>query len=236
MENYDIPADSPAWKLIDLKWPDFGSETRNIRLALSADGINPHGEMSSKYSCWPLVIVIYNLPPWLCMKRKFMMLSMLISGPRQPGDDIGTYLAPLIEDLKLLWESGVECYDANQEEIFSLRVALLWTINDFPAYENLSGYSVKGYKACPICGDKTSAIRLKYGKKMTYLGHRRFLTRSHPYRRQEKSFNGEKELKTISKPLSGEAIYSRIKDLGFPSGKKKTKKQPIKGSARSCWN
>ncbi|KAL0533399.1 hypothetical protein IC582_030238 [Cucumis melo] len=114
------PADSPAWKLIDLKWLDFGSEPRNIRLALSADGINPHGEMSSKYSCWPVVIVIHNLPPWLCMKRKFMMLSILISGPRQPGDDIGTYLAPLIEDLKLLWESGVECCDANQEEIFYL--------------------------------------------------------------------------------------------------------------------
>ncbi|KAL4018173.1 hypothetical protein IC575_021763 [Cucumis melo] len=170
------------------------------------------------------------------MKRKFMMLSMLISGPRQPGDDIGTYLAPLIEDLKLLWESGVECYDANQEEIFNLRVVLLWTINDFPAYGNLSGFSVKGYKACPICGDNTSAIELKYGKKMTYLGHRRFLARNHPYRRQKKSFNGEKELKTISEPLSGEAIYSRIKDLEFPRGKKKTKEQPIKGSARSCWN
>ncbi|TYJ99669.1 transposase [Cucumis melo var. makuwa] len=100
-------------KLYDLKWPDFGSEPRNIRLALSADGINPHGEMSSKYSCWPAVIVIYNLPPWLCMKRKFMMLSMLISDPRQPGDDVGTYLAPLIEDLKLLWESGVEWLDAS---------------------------------------------------------------------------------------------------------------------------
>ncbi|KAL0556571.1 hypothetical protein IC582_005085 [Cucumis melo] len=99
-EKLRHPADSPAWKLIDLKLPDFGSEPRNIRLALSADGINPDCEMSSKYSCWPLVIVIYNLLPWLCMKRKFIMLSMLISGPRQPGDDIGTYSAPLIEDLK----------------------------------------------------------------------------------------------------------------------------------------
>ncbi|KAL0546093.1 hypothetical protein IC582_015998 [Cucumis melo] len=170
------------------------------------------------------------------MKRKFMMLSMLISGPRQPRDDIGTYLAPPIEDLKLLWKNGVECYDANQEEIFNLRVVLLWTINDFPAYGNLSGFSVKGYKACPICGDNTSAIRLKYGKKMAYLGHQRFLARNHPYRHKKKSFNGEKELKTISEPLSGEAIYSRIKDLEFPRGKKKTKKQSIKGGARSCWN
>ena len=28
------PADSPAWKLVDMKWPDFGSEPRNLRLAL----------------------------------------------------------------------------------------------------------------------------------------------------------------------------------------------------------
>ncbi|KAA0039485.1 transposase [Cucumis melo var. makuwa] len=130
---------------------------------LSADGVNPHGDMSSKYSCWPIVMVIYNLPPWLCLKRKYMMLSMLISKPKQPGNDIGTYLAPLIEDLKLLWENGVECYDAYREEVFNLRSVLLWIINDFPAYGNLSGCCVKGYKAYPICGDNTNSIRLRHG-------------------------------------------------------------------------
>ncbi|KAL0549070.1 hypothetical protein IC582_013550 [Cucumis melo] len=110
-------------------------------------------------------MVIYNLPPWLCMKRKFMMLSILISGPKQPGDDIGIYLEPLIDDLKLLWESGVQCYDAYNEELFNLKTVLLWTINDFSAYENLSGCSVKGYNACGICGDHTSLIRLKYAEK-----------------------------------------------------------------------
>ncbi|CAM8877535.1 unnamed protein product [Rhodiola kirilowii] len=35
------------------------------------------------------------------MKRRYMMLSLLISGPRQPGNDIDVYLAPLIDDLKL---------------------------------------------------------------------------------------------------------------------------------------
>ncbi|KAA0039737.1 hypothetical protein E6C27_scaffold2373G00020 [Cucumis melo var. makuwa] len=133
------PADSPAWKLVDTMWPSFSSEPRNLRSTLSADGINPYSDMSSKNSCWPVVMVIYNLTPWLCMKRKFMMLSILISGPKQPGDDIGIYLEPLIDDLKLLWESGVECYDAYIEELFNLRTVLLWTINDFPAYGNLSG-------------------------------------------------------------------------------------------------
>ncbi|XP_031742172.1 uncharacterized protein LOC116404095 [Cucumis sativus] len=230
------PANSPAWKLVDMKWPDFDSEPRNLCLALSVDGVNPHGDMSSKYSCWPVVVVIYNLPPWLCMKRKYTMLSMLISGPKQPRDDIGIYLAPLIEDLKLLWESGVECYDAYREEPFNLRSILLWTINDFPAYGNLSGCCVKGYKACPICGDNTNSIRLKYGKKMAYLGHRRFLARNHPYRRQKKSFNGKKELDTIPKPLSGEDVYLKLKDIEFSRGKKNHKKRLMNRSDKICWN
>ncbi|KAL0556088.1 hypothetical protein IC582_004595 [Cucumis melo] len=195
------PADSPAWKLVDFKWPDFGSEPRNLRLALSVDGVNPHGDMSSKYSCWPIVMVIYNLPPWLCMKRKYMMLSMLISGPKQPGDDIDTYLAPLIEDLKLLWENGVE-----------------W------------------YKACLICGDNTNSIRLRHGKKIAYLGHRRFLARDHPYRRQKKSFNDKKELGTIPEPLSGEDVYLKLKDLEFSKGKKIHKNLSMNRSEKICWN
>ncbi|KAK9189986.1 hypothetical protein WN943_018586 [Citrus x changshan-huyou] len=62
------PTDSPAWKLVDEKWPTFALEPRNLRLALSADGINPHSSLSSTYSCWPILLVTYNLPPWLCMK------------------------------------------------------------------------------------------------------------------------------------------------------------------------
>ncbi|KAL6318249.1 hypothetical protein AAG906_035758 [Vitis piasezkii] len=31
------PSDSPSWKLVDHRWPDFASEPRNLRLAISAD-------------------------------------------------------------------------------------------------------------------------------------------------------------------------------------------------------
>ena len=37
-----------------------------------------------------------------------MLLFLLILGPRQPSNNIDVYLAPLIEDLKLLWEVGIE--------------------------------------------------------------------------------------------------------------------------------
>ena len=41
-----------------------------------------------------------------------MMLSLLISCPQKPDNDIDFYLAPLVEDLKTLWEIRVEVYDA----------------------------------------------------------------------------------------------------------------------------
>ncbi|CAL2229916.1 unnamed protein product [Prunus armeniaca] len=40
------PADSPSWKLLDDKCPEFGNEPRNLRLALSSDGFNPHSSLS----------------------------------------------------------------------------------------------------------------------------------------------------------------------------------------------
>ena len=98
-----------------------------------------------------VLLVIYNLPLWLCMKQKYMMLSMMISGPRQPGNDIDVYLSPLVEDLRKLWDEGIVVFDAFCKEMFEIRAMLFCIINDFPAYGNLSGYSVMGHHVCPIC-------------------------------------------------------------------------------------
>lgn len=106
------PADSPHWKTFDVLYPEFGSEPRNLRLGLCADGINPHKTLTTSYSCWPVLLVIYNLPPWLCMKRKLVLLTLLISRPKQPGNNIDVYLSPLIDDLKMLWMDGIDIKDA----------------------------------------------------------------------------------------------------------------------------
>ena len=105
-------------KKIDKKFPEFGKESRNLRIGLATDGMNPFGNLSSNHSSWPVLLVMYNLPSALCMKRKYMMLSMMISGPKQPGNDIDVYLNPLIEDLKLLWNEGVDMFDAFKNEYF----------------------------------------------------------------------------------------------------------------------
>ncbi|KAL9691497.1 hypothetical protein QQ045_011921 [Rhodiola kirilowii] len=170
------PADSLQWAKIDNIFPTFGAECRNLRLGLSTDGVNPHGNLSTQHSTWPVILVIYNLPPRLSMKRKYMMLSLLISGPRQPRNDIDVYLAALIEDLKLLWNEGVQTFDASRQEYFNMRAMLMCTINDFPAYGNLSGRkkaafngeTEHGIEPRPASGDeilqKIQNITNRFGK------------------------------------------------------------------------
>jgi len=90
--------------------------------------MNPYGNISTNHSSWPILLVIYNLSPSLCMKRKYMMLSMMIYIPRQLGDDIDVYLSPLIEDLKLLWDDEVEVFDRFANESFQMHAMLFCTI------------------------------------------------------------------------------------------------------------
>ena len=97
------PADGSQWRKIERKYKDFADDARNLRFGLSTDGMNPFGEQSCSHSTWPVTLCIYNLPPWLCMKRKFIMMPVLIQGPRQPGNDIDVYLRPLVDELLQLW-------------------------------------------------------------------------------------------------------------------------------------
>ena len=69
--------------------------------------------------------MIYNLPPWLSMKQKYIMLCMMIVGSRQPGNNIDVYLTPLIEDLRKLWVEGVDVFDGNVQQTFRLHAMIL---------------------------------------------------------------------------------------------------------------
>ena len=64
---------------------------------------------------------------------------------------------PLIEDLKLMWDHGVEVFDIFANETFKMHVMLFCTIDNFSTYGNLLGYNVKGHKACPICEEDISS-------------------------------------------------------------------------------
>ena len=117
-------------------------------------------------------VLLVACPPWLCMKRSSMILSLVILGPTSPVIVIDVYLEPLVEELKELWDVGVQAYNASSKKVFQLCAALMWTINDFPTYADLSGWSTKGELACPSCAVETDSLYLINGHKFCYMGHR----------------------------------------------------------------
>jgi hypothetical protein len=62
------PSDRDAWKALDKFDPDFAVEPRNVRIDLTTDGFTTFGQMASSYSCWPIFVIPYNLPSYLCRK------------------------------------------------------------------------------------------------------------------------------------------------------------------------
>ncbi|KAK4382522.1 hypothetical protein Sango_2728500 [Sesamum angolense] len=72
-------------------------EPRNVRLGLCTDGFALHDQCGHTCSCWPVIIIPYNLPP------------------------------------------GVRTYDHATDKAFMVWAALMWTVNDLPAYAMVSG-------------------------------------------------------------------------------------------------
>src|SRR5262249_28861100 len=78
----------------------------------------------------------------------------------------------------------------------------------FPAYGDISGWTTKGYKACPICNvDCTSGHA---NSKFHYMGHRRFLPQRHRWRRDSTSFDGTMETRPQPRDFTGVAIMHQL--------------------------
>ncbi|CAL8154398.1 unnamed protein product [Prunus armeniaca] len=215
----------PTCKLLRWKKQGEGSKKK--------DGFNPFGNMNLHYSIWPVLIYPYNLPPWMCMKEPYVFMTLLIPGPKGPCHDIDVYMRPLIDELRTLWEIGVETYDIHAKQNFQMRAALLWTINDYPAYAYMSGWSTSGKLACPYCASDTSHRRLSRGSKTCYLGHRRFLPSDHVWRNQRRQFDNTREIRLAPKrpsgddgtppePLTGEEVLHMVEDGDRVCWKKKS--------------
>ena len=194
--NMTSVAHSFQWREITRLFPEFSNLSTHLRLALITDGVCPHSHQSSNHSTWIVLVAVYNLPGWLSTKKFFLNLSLLIPGPRAPtSDTFDVFLKPLVVDLLRLWE-GVPALNMSRpagDRRFTLKAILMWTVSDFPALGLVSGHTVKGYLACPVCGAHTCAEYSKYLRKMLYLGSRRFLPPNHRFRRCRSAFNGQSE-------------------------------------------
>jgi hypothetical protein len=211
-------AASPAWKHINTDVDNsFGQESRNLRFGMALDGVNPFPHTHTTHSTWPVLMLIYNLPPYLVTKKFFIQLCILISGKMSPtNENIDVFIRPLLEELLELWR-GVRAQDFSKaagDRQFILRAILMWTISDYPAYGLISGLCTHGLKGCAVCGPATMSRTAKSGNKVTvdnrvkgrktvYGGGRKWTRRHHPYRRN-RDFNGQEEFGEPPVPMTGE--------------------------------
>ncbi|XP_028082248.1 uncharacterized protein LOC114283584 [Camellia sinensis] len=124
--------------------------------------------------------------PMFAMNPRNVRLGLATDGFNPFGNMSTSYR---VEGVMGRW---VRTYDAKNEESFRMHAALMWTINDFPAYGNMFGWTTKGYLACPTCNEDASSQRLT--SKIGYMGARRFLPENHRWRRS-KLFNGQSEVR-----------------------------------------
>ncbi|XP_047165266.1 uncharacterized protein LOC124834592 [Vigna umbellata] len=174
------PSDGEASKHFNRKHSSFASEPRNVRLGLCSDRFTSYIQaFASPYSCWPMIVTPYNLPPEMYDKALHVFIV----------------------------------YNTRKQN-FLMRAASIWTINDFPAYDMLSGWSTHGQLACPHCMEHTNSFQLSYGRKSSWFDcHRRFLPIDHPFRRNKKAFRkGQVETDLPLPKLIGSHIWRRVKD------------------------
>ena len=68
------------------------------------------------------------------MKSKCIHMSMLIQGPKKPGNDFNLYLGLLQEELYTLWKTPTKTWDTSKGEYFYMRAALIMTMHNYLSY------------------------------------------------------------------------------------------------------
>ncbi|PPQ68810.1 hypothetical protein CVT24_007695 [Panaeolus cyanescens] len=124
------------------------SDPRDIALGLSTDGFGPHRRR--KKTCWPIILLNYNLPPTVRVQKKYIINIGTVPGPKKP-QDWDSFFWPLAQELLEL-EAGVEAFDALSKSLFKLRAHLLVAFGDMPAVSlimRMKGQN--GISPCRFC-------------------------------------------------------------------------------------
>ncbi|GFS41714.1 ribosomal RNA processing Brix domain protein [Actinidia rufa] len=180
--------------------PSDGEESRHPTHRLAVDGFNPFGNMSNSYR------------------------------DKQPGIDIDVYMRPMVDELKELWQTGALTYDAFGREYFRMRAALSWTIHDWPAFGDISGWRTKGHYSCYTCNDEPYFESLR--SKTAYINHRCYLPENHLERRKRVAYNGKQEKRKRSLELPVEKIQEQLNNITgvilgkYPTNKKRPRYKP----------
>ena len=132
--------DGRVWKkfLCYQKKP-FLSQECSYAFMLNIDWFQPYKHLS--YSVGAIYLSILNLPRSMRYKLENICLVGLIPGPREPELTVNSYIEPLVQDLKKLWNGvqlSVSCGTNSERKL--VRSAVICCSCDLPAGRKLCGF------------------------------------------------------------------------------------------------
>lgn len=153
--------DGQVWK--DFMYIDgepFLAVPNNYSFMLNIDWFQPYKH--SLYSVGVMYMVIMNLPRELRFKEENVLLVGVIPGPNEPKLNINSYLQPLVTELNILWEDGIEV----DSTIY--KAALLCVGCDVPAARKVCGFT--SHASCHGCSKCKKAFPGNVSEKMDFSG------------------------------------------------------------------
>ncbi|KAF5343750.1 hypothetical protein D9758_015346 [Tetrapyrgos nigripes] len=154
--------------LQDFKGPDgrlfFGPDVVNedrLLFSLNFDSFNPYGnrQAGKKASTGGIYLICLNLPPSIRFKTENIFLAGIVPGPKEPSyHEINYFLKPLVDDLVLLWRTGIYINKTSQHRWGrSVKGALGPLVCDLPAARLVSGFAPHNADdfMCSICTNKS---------------------------------------------------------------------------------
>ena len=152
--------DGKIWKMFH----DFLATPHNLGLMLNIDWFTPYKH--SPYTVGAIYLVVLNLPRSERYKIENVILVGIIPGPGEPSLNLNTYLQLLVDELKELWDSGIEVKVGSK--VVEVKAALLCVACDVPAARKVCGFL--GHNARLGCSKCTKPFDCPRFGKVLYCG------------------------------------------------------------------
>ena len=123
----------------------YFSDLHDFALGLTTDGFAP---WHKQYTAWPILMIVYNLPPEKRNHLKNFIPISVIPWPKK-AKDIDSFLHPLVEELLKL-SDGICAFDSCTGKFFCLCAFLIMASGDIPAMSFLM--KMKGHNGIRSCG------------------------------------------------------------------------------------
>ncbi|CAI8610060.1 unnamed protein product [Vicia faba] len=101
----------------------------------------------------------------------------------------------------------IKCLCGLSEKAMTMTLELIkyaFEYANIPSLGALSGWNTYTGPFCPSCNFQTTPLHLKASRKWCFMGYRRFLDRRHKFRLNRIRFNGEQEMRSPPRTLSGQ--------------------------------